>query len=36
LRNHINLWDCDSVQDYIDNSDWSNGRKRNVSVCYRD
>jgi len=36
LRNQVNLWDSDQVQNLIDRSDWSNGRKQNVSVCYRD
>jgi integrase len=34
LKRRINLWDIDQVQDHIDDQDWTNGRKEQVSLSY--
>ncbi len=36
LQRVVNLWDVEQVQRFIDNSDWTNGRKQNVSYAYKD
>lgn len=30
----MNLWDCEAVQEYIDQANWTNGRKEHVSLAY--
>jgi len=36
LTKKVNLWDREEVKDYIEDSDWSNGRKNNVLYAYQD
>jgi integrase len=31
----FNLWDTKAVEEYIDQADWTNGRKEHVSLAYR-
>ena len=35
LLRRFNLWDTKAVEDYIDQADWTNGRKEHVSLAYR-
>ena len=34
LKKRVNLWDTKAVQGYIDQADWTNGRKEHVSLAY--
>jgi len=34
LKKRVNLWDMKAVQEYIDQTDWTNGRKERVSPAY--
>ena len=36
IQRRVNLWDSDEVQRFIDESDWSNGRREQVSLAYWD
>ena len=31
LKSRVNLWDTDAVQEYIDKTEWTNGRREHVS-----
>ncbi len=35
LMKRFNLWDTKAVEEYIDQADWTNGRKEHVSLAYR-
>jgi len=30
LKSRVNLWDTDAVQEYIDKTEWTNGRKKHA------
>ena len=36
LSHHVNLWDTESVRDYLERSKWVNGRKNLVLFTYSD